>query len=327
VGGPDYAQAVTDRWRSARRGRGTGAAASELATLRAEVAALRSEIQAFAGVPGELGELRRTVEDGRDLLARTYDRLEDGPAKLGAIRAAPDYDLAWDEPSPLVSVVIATYEGAEVLCERALPSVQAQTHERWEALVVGDATEDDTEERVAALGDDRVRFVNLPVRGPYPEDPIARWRIAGTTPLNEACRLAHGRWIAPLGHDDAFDDDHLSVLLELARSERAEFAYGQMRTLEAVSARELPYTVGRWPPQFSHIGAQAAIYHRGLAAFPWDTNARFSGEPNDWQFVRRLWEAGARFAFLERAVTSYFYAPKDPVGQAWVAEQMAARQP
>ncbi len=285
-----------------------------------ELQALREELRAFRELAQErLDALERLAAEHQALTARVYDRLEAPQAKLAAARGASEYALAWEEDEPLVSVVIATYQGAGVLCERALPSVLAQTYGNWEAIVVGDATQDDTAERVAALGDERIRFTNLPVRGPYPEEAVARWRIAGTTPLNAACQQATGRWIAPLGHDDAFDPDHMTRLLARAREERAEFVYGQMRTLEATTAVELPYVVGRWPPQYSHIGAQAALYHRGLAAFEWDVNARFAAEPNDWQFVRRLWDAGVRFAYLEEVVTSYFYAPKDPVGQAWVA--------
>src|SRR5581483_4092497 len=258
--------------------------------------------------------------------ARAYERLENGPAKLAAIRAGSEYEAAWREPEPLVSVVIATYNGAEILCERALASVRAQTYRHWEAVVVGDACTDDTAERIAAIGDARIRFINLPVRGPYPEEPLLLWRIAGSTPHNAGCREAQGRWIAPLGHDDAFEEDHIEVLLALARERRAELAYGQLRTLDADSGVDLGNLVGQWPPRYSHIGMQGAIYHRGLAAFEWDLNARFAGEPNDWNFTRRLWEAGARFAFLERPVTSYYYKPKDPIGQAWVRSVLEGRE-
>jgi Glycosyl transferase family 2 len=285
------------------------------AELRAELAELGEPLGRIRQLTVGLDAL---ATEARDMSARTYDRLENADAIIADVRAAADYERAWSEEEPLVSVVIATYNGAEVLCERALASVRAQTYQRWEAMVVGDACTDETAARIAALEDQRISFINLPVRGPYPEDAIQRWRVAGTTPYNVACREASGRWIAPLGHDDAFDEDHIEILLELACKERAELAYGQLRTLDAATGRELPNLVGRWPPEHSHIGMQGALYHRGLTAFEWDLNARFAGEPNDWNFTRRLWEAGVRFAFLDRPVTSYYYSPKDPIGQAWV---------
>ncbi|MDO8665381.1 MAG: glycosyltransferase, partial [Gemmatimonadales bacterium] len=63
---------------------------------------------------------------------------------------------------------IATYNRGAVLCERTIPTVLAQTYPHFELLIVGDHCTDDTEERVKALKDPRIRFVNLPERGNYP---------------------------------------------------------------------------------------------------------------------------------------------------------------
>jgi hypothetical protein len=101
------------------------------------------------------------------------------------------------------------WEEREPLSERTLPSVVAQTYERREAIVVGNAVQDDTEARIAALGDACIRFVNLPFRGPYPAAPGARLLIAGTPPANRGLAEARGRCIAPLDHDDAFVPGHI----------------------------------------------------------------------------------------------------------------------
>ncbi len=53
-------------------------------------------------------------------------------------------------------------------------------------LIVGDHCTDDTAERIAALGDPRIRFINLPARGVYPAEPFARWCVAGAAPMNHA---------------------------------------------------------------------------------------------------------------------------------------------
>lgn len=100
---------------------------------------------------------------------------------------------------PLVSVVIATYNRPDVLA-LALASVQAQTYGSWEAVVVGDACTDDTGERVRALGDDRIRYVELP-------------RNVGdqSGPNTVGTYLARGDLIAYLNHDDLWFPDHLSV--------------------------------------------------------------------------------------------------------------------
>src|SRR6266496_3474924 len=54
---------------------------------------------------------------------------------------------------PLVSVRVATFNRAELLVGRALPSVLNQTYDELEVVVVGDHCTDQTAERIEALGD------------------------------------------------------------------------------------------------------------------------------------------------------------------------------
>jgi predicted O-methyltransferase YrrM len=242
----------------------------------------------------ELGALRA-------LVARTYEKVDGWPRRLEELRSRPEYEEAF-AGAPLVSVRIGTYRGADTLCRRALASVRRQTHPNWEAVVVGDGCEDDTAERVEALGDDRIRFYNRPFNGPYPEIPEQRWLVAGTHPFNEGAARARGRWIAPLDQDDEWDDDHVAVLLAAAQRARAEVVYGQMR----VAVEGGPETwFGEWPPRLGDFGFQAAIYHADLKDFRYDVAAALIGEPGDWNLARRMLEAGVRFHFLPRAVGTY----------------------
>ena len=55
--------------------------------------------------------------------------------------------------------------------------------------------------------------------------------MAGIPPANAAIAAARGRWIAPLDHDDEWDDDHIEVLLAAALGEHAELAYSRMRVV------------------------------------------------------------------------------------------------
>ena len=69
--------------------------------------------------------------------------------------------MAWIEQatlrsSPLISVVLATRDRAAHL-RRAIDSVLAQTYDRFELLVVDDASEDETAAVIAAVRDGRVR--------------------------------------------------------------------------------------------------------------------------------------------------------------------------
>jgi glycosyltransferase involved in cell wall biosynthesis len=256
------------------------------------------------------------------LTARTYEAQLDWRGRLEAIRGAPDYENAFSG-EPLVSVRIATFNKAAELCQRALPSLRRQTYENWEALVVGDATEDDTAERVAEIGDPRIRFWNLPYQEVYPEDPKARWQIAGTPPMNAAVAEAAGAWIAPLDDDDEFDDDHIEVLLQAAQREHAELAYGRMRVLIEGSGDMTEF--GAWPPRSAEFGFQGAIYHAGLKGFGYDMNAWLADEVGDWNLARRMWETGVRFTFVDQIVGTYRVPAGSRAEEAW--KQRAATRP
>lgn len=223
-------------------------------------------------------------------------------AKLARIRAGEAYARAYAESEPLVTVRIATYNRAEMLLERALPTVLRQTYSRWEAVIVGDGCTDDTGERLAALGDRRISFHNLAVNGPYPEDPTQRWYIAGVPAMNEAVRRAAGSWIAPIDDDDEWDDDHLEVLVGAALAAGSEFTYGRSRCLMAGEPR---LTFGAWPPRRGEVTLGAAIYNTALREFEHDQASVHLNESHDWHLVRRMWAAGVRFDFVDRPVATY----------------------
>lgn len=184
-----------------------------------------------------LEEIDGRLLDLQALTARAYEYARKWPAQLQLVREDPDYVRAWEDPNPLVSVRIATFGNADLLCERALASVRRQGYKNWECIVVGDAEPDSTVERVEALGDPRIRFLNLPFRGPYPDDPIRRWRVAGTAAMNRGAKEARGSWIAPLDHDDEWEDDHIEALLAHARNSHAELVYGKLCVRDAASLR------------------------------------------------------------------------------------------
>jgi glycosyltransferase involved in cell wall biosynthesis len=258
------------------------------------------------------------LEHTQGLAGRAYERQGRWPERLASLRQHPEYEQAF-AGEPLVSIRIGTYDNAEGLCERALASVRAQTYEHWEAVVVGDATEDDTEERIGSLGDPRIRFWNLPFRAPMPDDPESRYMLTGVAPFNAAADATTGSWIAPIDDDDYWEDDHIEVLLRAAQEEHAELAYGRMRVLLEGSQGATEF--GAWPPQAGDFGFQAAIYHGRLAAMLYDANSHLVGEPADWNLARRMLEAGVCFEFVERVVTAYFVNRDEAGFGGWKARQ------
>jgi hypothetical protein len=199
----------------------------------------------------------------------------------------------------LVSVVIPTYNRADLLVNRSIPSVLSQTHSNLEVVIVGDHCTDETEEKVGKIIDSRIRFYNLLVQGAYPEMKAWRWQVAGTKPMNVGIDLAKGDWICHLDDDDEFSPDHVELLLKEALRVRAELVYGIMQ-------RETP--TGDWEyvgsPNFG-VGFNlrpAVLYTRYLTFFKWDINSWKLGEPGDGNIWKRMKLAGVKTAFLPKSV-------------------------
>lgn len=99
--------------------------------------------------------------------------------------------------APTVSVVMAAYNGARLI-GATLDSLSRQTMRDWEAIVVDDASTDDTRVAVAAHRDPRIHLIALSRNG----GPVRA--------RNRAVAVARGRYIAALDQDDLCHPDRLA---------------------------------------------------------------------------------------------------------------------
>lgn len=205
-----------------------------------------------------------------------------------------EYGSVFDEKTPLVTVCVATYNRGPLLVDRCLKSIIAQDYKNLEIIVVGDCCTDQTGERVAVLGDERVRFVNLPKRGCYPEDPVQRWMVAGTAPMNHALDLANGSFVTHLDDDDEFSPDRIGRLVNFIKQNRADLVWHPFHSQNTrwgwnVNKAE-DFAYGR-------VTTSSIFYHKWFRNIPWDINAYRYHEPGDWNRLRKIWYLGAK---LER---------------------------
>jgi GT2 family glycosyltransferase len=110
-------------------------------------------------------------------------------------------------PDPLVSVVIAAYNGATLIRE-TIDSVRAQTMPDFEIVVVDDCSTDDTAAIVAGIADPRVRLVRAPRNG----GPA----VARTLGMVHA----QGRFVAGLDQDDLCAPDRFARQLTFLDAHR-----------------------------------------------------------------------------------------------------------
>ena len=248
------------------------------------------------GVAGQL-------EVWRERIAARYDR------ELLA-RARGGRDVCWeeadDDAEPLVTIRIPTFNRSDALAEVSLPSALRQSYERVEVLVVGDGTDAATDRLMAGVRDPRVRYVNLPRSGVYPADPLRRWMVSGTQPMNAGLVLARGAWIAPCDDDDELTDDHVEVLLGEAKRRRLELVHSVTETHFADGR------VGRLgvpEPTVGQITHGSVLYSMGLRFLTYSDRCHLIPEPHDWNLWRRMRDLGVRMGFVDR-VTYRYYATR-----------------
>jgi Glycosyl transferase family 2 len=264
---------------------------------------MRAQRQELAELRAAVTELQENQTKHLRLSRAAYDGIGDLRQKLIELRRSDSYAVTFENRHPLVSVPIATFNAGELLVERAIASVRSQSYDRWEIVVVGDGCTDDTATRLEELDDPRIRFVNLPFRTVYPDNPHERWLVSGAAPWNHAVELCQGEWIAPLDDDDELLPNHMETLVDLALECRAEYAYGK---LEQVAERGAEPYIFSFPPELGRIGMQQAIYLRALSFFECDVYSWAMDEPTDWNVIRRMREAGVRMAATEKPVARYY---------------------
>jgi glycosyl transferase family 2 len=219
--------------------------------------------------------------------------------RLDAARLVPDYELAYEDPDPLVSVIIPTCGRGQLLADRALPSLLAQTHARIEVLVIGDAAGPDTAAALERFKDSRIEYVNLTQRYDYP-DRHRHWLAATTLARNEGYRRARGRWLFDADDDDRVPDDAIERLLAHAREERLEAVQGTIREqLPDGSSRSIDPTVTQLP-------LKGAVVHSHLRFFDREHVASAFGVPGDWFRGERMVRAGVRIGFVDWVTYDYY---------------------
>ncbi len=274
----------------------------------AKLDAIARRLEDIAAASAQHGEQLRI---GMEILRTLHDEEAANRVRLHELRRSSEYAQAYEDPDPLVSVIMTTYDRADLLRERSIPSVLAQTHENFEIVVVGDAAPAAVGAALASFGDPRIRFVNSTVRGPYAHTAEHAWMAVGTPPYNRAMAEARGRWLAPLDDDDSFTPEHIEHLLAAARERRLELVYGLLRCRYPDGSEDF---IGEFPPatEFTELrssfGLQAAILHTGLRFMQMHLTDPLFGLANDVALSRRMIRAGVLVGMIDEVVSDYYPA-------------------
>ncbi len=292
-------------------------ALGDIADLRQEFSSWRERSEAdlkdvvsqnemFRGQIGYILEMTSDLPRERQRLDYVLGELE-GIGKLyldlRAARKTPEFQSAFDQPSPLVTVCTGTTDQPKVIVDRCLKSIREQTYENLQILIIGDHCSDETVERIAELKDSRIEFHNLPRRGPYPRPGLDRWYVAGTNAANASQPLARGKFITYLDDDDRYEPDRIETLVKLAQANRAEFLWHKFWYLQPDGTWAL---WGNGKLEQGQVGTSMTFYHNYFSKIPWDMNAYRIPEPGDWNRLRKIKHLRPNAVFVDKPLTWYY---------------------
>jgi glycosyltransferase involved in cell wall biosynthesis len=224
-------------------------------------------------------------------------------SRLAEARGETEYNEPFTRPSPLVSVCVATANRAEFLAERCLPSLLRQTYRNLDIVVVGDGCTDDTALRVGRLRDSRIRFENLPIRGPYPRPGLQRWYVAGSNAMNRALDLASGDFVAHLDDDDQALECRMELLVQAIQAAKVEMVWHRFYCQDE---RGMWRTLGDGSYALGQITTGSTFYHTYFRHVKWDVGAYTQNVPGDWHRLLRMKKMGMSCGFLAEPLIFHF---------------------
>lgn len=200
----------------------------------------------------------------------------------------------------LFSIVIPTYNRA-MLLQRCLESIIAQTYKNWEAIIVDNYSEDNTEEVVKSFNDSRIIYVK---NHNYGVIAVSR---------NKAIDMAKGEWITFLDSDDCWFPNKLETILDYTKDYDLVY-HGSFKNVQLWNPLMHPvdyfYDVKDYPIQEvlkrgDPISPScAAVSRAAIGETRFDEGKKlFAVE--DYDFFLQLIDKHLRIKYLKKALTSY----------------------
>lgn len=123
------------------------------------------------------------------------------------------------QSSPLVTVITPTYNHEQYIAE-CIHSVQAQTFQNWEMIIVNDGSNDRTTEvvRHCIADDDRISIID--------RENVGIFRLNET--YQQGLNIALGKYIAIIDGDDVWEADKLELQVDaLERNDQAVLSWSK----------------------------------------------------------------------------------------------------
>jgi glycosyltransferase involved in cell wall biosynthesis len=193
--------------------------------------------------------------------------------------------------NPLVTVVTPTWRRPNLLINRCIPSVQAQTYQPIEHLVVIDGQDTDLRGQLMSLG-----YTLTPGSPRRLVECGRNWGGVGHTARAAGAILAGGEWICYLDDDNEYLSGHVEAMVAEADRTGAALVCTAWRMPDGA-------TWGWTPPGVNHTDSSSFLHRAELLQIAsW---APETGYAADGALVGRWVAAGVPWSFLPEPTMVY----------------------
>lgn len=204
---------------------------------------------------------------------------------------------------PLVSIITPTWFRHDLLLNRCIPSIDAQTYPAIEHLIVSDGPDPELAGKLfppLRSGERSRWFTNLPEH-----DGNLHW---GSLARLHGIELAAGELIGYVDDDDALRPRHVELLAAaLAAHPEAGWAWSLMASH---NADDVVTEIGHGPPSAGNLGTPMIMHRREMLEHgTWGPPSALE----DWELVNRWIHAGTSYTKVEEVTIdvwpSIYYGP------------------
>ena len=212
---------------------------------------------------------------------------------------------------PLVSIVMPVYN-AEHLIAAAIRSVQAQTVQDWELLVIDGCSQDKTADIVARIsrGDARIRLA-----WNEKHSSVAQSR-------NKGLSMCQGKYVAFLDSDDVWYPDKLEKQIACLEENDADLVYSSYAIVDHAGKQQcrnyiVPRTVSyEQLLQENVIGCSTVLLRRHCVEENRFDESIFH---EDYALWLKLLHSGCKAVGVTEVLVDYFYHTDSKAGNKWNA--------
>lgn len=194
----------------------------------------------------------------------------------------------------LVSVIIPSYFGKDLLKMYSLKSVLTQTHSNLEILIINDGPDNDTKKYLEELNDPRVIYEEIE-RDNYNGNT---WAIGGARSRNYALDIAKGAYICPIDQDDFWNKTYVEEKLKNIKKCKCEFMYGRALNVgnnKVVNILGSPFPKNPFLNGSNTIPHLSVIYEASLTKLKYPETGKIAG---DYVLWKEMYKKNVNMKFL-----------------------------